>query len=170
VRAATSAGAGVIGESVAIANLVSSDLAREAMAARLAEMMLLMGLRRAVGQAPAPHLWASGAFLHPQLGRAMRALHGQPTRRWTAASLAREAAMSRSTFAELFTRLVGEPPLAYLTRLRMRRAVEILRDGGSLSEVSWLVGYGSEGAFSKAFKRSLGVSPGAYRAATAAAR
>ncbi len=171
VRAAMRAGTGLLGEAVAIADHVASNMASEAMSARLAEMIFLIGLRRVLAEwQGAPNRWASSAFLHPQMGRAMRALHTQPMRKWTAASLAREAAMSRSAFAELFTRLVGEPPLGYLTRLRMQLAVETLRDGGSVTDVALRVGYASEGAFSKAFKRSLGVSPGAYRAATEAAR
>ena len=147
-----------------------SNLARDAVSARIAEIMFLVGVRQVVVEDLPSERWASGAFLHPRIGRAVRALHLDPTQKWTVASLAREAAMSRSTFAALFSRLVGEPPLAYLTRLRMQRAVELLREGENPGEVAFGVGYSSVGAFGKAFKRFLGVSPGAYGMATAAAR
>jgi AraC-like DNA-binding protein len=72
--------------------------------------------------------------------------------------------MSRSAFASRFMRLVGEPPLSYVTRWRMQKAASMLRDGKqTLAEVAAQVGYDSEAAFSKAFKRAVGSAPGAYR-------
>jgi AraC-like DNA-binding protein len=79
-------------------------------------------------------------------------------------SLAESAGMSRSAFATRFNRLVGEPPLHYLTRWRMQKAQRLLRDGRApLSDVAASVGYDSEAAFSKAFKRTVGAAPGTYR-------
>ncbi|MEO1234155.1 MAG: helix-turn-helix domain-containing protein [Myxococcota bacterium] len=158
------------GTVLALADHNASPVGREAMWARLAELLFLIGARQVLAELRAPELWARPAFLHPHVGRAIRALHLEPMRKWTVERLARSACMSRSTFAEAFTRLVGEPPLAYLTRLRMQRAVDLLRAGDGITEVAAQVGYASDGAFGKAFKRALGVSPGAYRAATAAAR
>jgi AraC-like DNA-binding protein len=72
--------------------------------------------------------------------------------------------MSRSAFAERFARLVGEPPLAYLTRWRMERAARLLRESGyGLDQIAGRVGYAAEAAFNKAFKRWIGVPPGTYR-------
>jgi AraC-like DNA-binding protein len=74
--------------------------------------------------------------------------------------------MSRSAFAARFTRLVGEPPLHYVARWRMQKAKSLLREGrATIGEVAEAVGYESEAAFSKAFKRSVGTAPGAYRRA-----
>ena len=155
---------------LALADHGSSRVGQEAMWARFAELLFLVGARQVLAEVRGPELWARPAFLNPQVGRAMRALHLEPMRKWTVAGLARSAGMSRSTFAEAFTRLVGEPPLTYLNRLRMQRAVDLLRAGSGITEVATQVGYASDGAFSKAFKRALGVCPGAYRTATAAAR
>jgi AraC-like DNA-binding protein len=84
------------------------------------------------------------------------------------AGLAREVAMSRSRFAERFTRLVGRPPLDYLADWRMQRARALLRGGArSVGEVAARLGYRSEAAFSHAFRRRLGVAPGAYRRSAA---
>ena len=166
VSAAALQGGTLLTEALKVADEPSSSMAGEAIAARVAELMFLLSIRRHVTEAFPAERWAGSAFQDPHLLQALRAMHGQPTRRWTAASLARQAGMCRSTFAEHFTLLVGEPPGAYLTRLRMQMAVEILRDGASLAEVALQVGYSSEGAFSKAFKRTLGVSPSTYRAAT----
>lgn len=159
-----------LGNGLALADQGALDVGQEAIWARFAELLFLLGVRQVLAKLRSPELWARPAFLDPHLGRAMRALHLEPMRKWTVAGLARHAGMSRSTFAEAFTRLVGEPPLAYLTRLRMQRAVDLLRAGSGITDVAAQVGYASDGAFSKAFKRALGVSPGAYRIATAAAR
>jgi len=99
-----------------------------------------------------------------QIGAALALVHADPQASWTVASLAAKVAMSRSAFAARFVQLVGEPPLQYVTRWRMQKASGILRDGhASLAEVAARVGYESEAAFSKAFKRAVGSTPGAYR-------
>jgi AraC-like DNA-binding protein len=105
-----------------------------------------------------------GALADPQIGAALGLIHENPGRNWTVQSLATTAGMSRSAFAVRFNRLVGEPPLHYLTRWRMQKAQRLLRDGrASLSSVASSVGYDSEAAFSKAFKRAVGAAPGTYR-------
>jgi AraC-like DNA-binding protein len=109
--------------------------------------------------------WLS-ALNDPQVGAALRFIHANPEQAWTVQSLAGAVAMSRSAFASRFTRIVGEPPLQYVTRWRMQKAAGLLRDGqATLSEIASHVGYDSEAAFSKAFKREVGSAPGVYRRA-----
>jgi len=100
----------------------------------------------------------------PHVGRAMALLHARPTEGWTTDALALEVGVSRSVLAERFTTLVGQPPMHYLAQWRMQVAEERLRGGhGSLAQVAIAVGYESEAAFSRAFKRQFGTSPGRWR-------
>ena len=100
----------------------------------------------------------------PQIGAALRLIHQQPAESWTVASLAEQVGMSRSAFAEKFTSVVGESPMEYVTRWRLQKAASLLRAGDvALAEVAARVGYQSDAAFNKAFKRLMGVTPGAYR-------
>lgn len=109
------------------------------------------------------------ALVDPVLGRALARIHEAPELDWTVASLAKLANLSRSAFAARFTHLVGESPLHYVTRWRMQKAAGLLRTGQrTLADIADLVGYESEAAFSKAYKRWVGVSPGAYRRAAQA--
>jgi AraC-like DNA-binding protein len=104
----------------------------------------------------------------PVVGPALRAIHADPGRPWTLASLAAAAHASRTTLARRFTELVGEPPLAYLTGWRMALAAERLSDpSATVGAVAREVGYTDAFAFSSAFKRTLGKSPTAYRKAEA---
>ncbi len=104
------------------------------------------------------------AVSEPQIGGALGLIHESPAEPWTVAGLAARVGMSRSAFAARFSQLVGEPPLHYVTRWRMQKAAALLRGGEStLGEIAARVGYESEAAFSKAFKRWSGVAPGAYR-------
>ena len=98
------------------------------------------------------------------VGRAIAQLHEHPSKSWTLPSLAKEAGASRSALAERFTKLVGQSPMAYLAQWRMQLAAQILGDGESkVSAVALEVGYDSEAAFSRAFKRASGVAPAAWR-------
>jgi len=104
------------------------------------------------------------ALRDQQIGRAMALLHEQPHQPWTVARLANRVALSRSAFAARFTQLVGEPPLRYLTRLRLNVAIARLHlKNDKLSVIAAAAGYESVAAFTKAFKRYLGVTPGEYR-------
>ncbi|HET9959800.1 MAG TPA: AraC family transcriptional regulator [Polyangiaceae bacterium] len=106
------------------------------------------------------------ALSDPQVGAALAWVHREPARDWTVQELAQRVAMSRSAFAARFTRMVGEPPLHYVTRWRMQKAASLLREGRStIAQIAESVGYESEAAFSKAFKRAVGSAPGAYRRA-----
>jgi AraC-like DNA-binding protein len=107
--------------------------------------------------------WA-GAFADPAVAAVLRAVHEQPARAWTVTDLGDIAGVSRATLARRFTATVGEPPLAYVTRWRMLTAARLLRDtDSSLGTVARRVGYTSEFAFAKAFKREYGLAPGQYR-------
>jgi AraC-like DNA-binding protein len=107
--------------------------------------------------------WAA-ALADPGISAALEAVHGDPARPWTVASLAELAGLSRAAFARRFATLVGQPPLGYLTWWRLATAARLLRSTDApLSEVARRVGYGSEFAFANAFKRAHGVAPGRYR-------
>ncbi|MGH9594729.1 MAG: helix-turn-helix transcriptional regulator, partial [Bryobacteraceae bacterium] len=109
------------------------------------------------------------ALSDAQIGAALRLMHEKIDYPWTVAALASQAGMSRSAFARRFKELVGETPLEYLTRWRMQRASYLLRESShKLANVAQSVGYDSDGAFHKAFKRVLGIAPGEYRRAAVA--
>ena len=104
------------------------------------------------------------ALRDERLGRAIAAIHREPGTDWTLESLARRAAMSRSAFAKRFTEVVGEPAMRYLTRWRLEMARRALRESDdALAAVATRLGYRSEAAFCRAFKREFEVSPGAAR-------
>jgi AraC-like DNA-binding protein len=106
------------------------------------------------------------ALTDPQIGQALALIHHQPEERWTVEALARRVGLSRSALSAKFTRLVGRPPLGYLTDVRLTKAAALLRTQPvTLNAVALSVGYDSEVAFSKAFKRHFGAAPGAYRRA-----
>ncbi|MGW5456291.1 AraC family transcriptional regulator [Nocardia sp. NPDC003979] len=129
--------------------------------------LLLLYLLRAWLAESATHDTArwSLAFTDPELSRALRAVHDDPGHNWTVESLGARAGLSRAAFAKRFTTLLGEPPLAYLTRWRMLTAARLLRETDHpLATIAGRTGYSSEYAFGKAFKREYGVAPGRYRA------
>nr|WP_203858996.1 AraC family transcriptional regulator [Plantactinospora mayteni] len=107
--------------------------------------------------------WAA-ALRDPVTSAALRAIHREPARPWTVASLAAEAGLSRAPFARRFTALLGQPPLAYLSWWRMTTAARLLRESDApLTTIAGQVGYASEFAFGAAFKRRYGIAPGRYR-------
>lgn len=130
----------------------------------LLETLLLFALRAWFEeQAPTSIGWA-GAFTDPGVLAALRAIHGAPERAWTVPDLSAVAGVSRATLTRRFAATVGEPPLSYLTRWRMLTAARLLRDTDTpLASVARKVGYQSEFAFAKAFKREYGLAPGQYR-------
>jgi AraC-like DNA-binding protein len=112
-------------------------------------------------QNPAVQAGWLGALRDKQIGRALSLIHRKPERPWTLVGLAKEAAMSRSAFAERFTELVGMPAMHYIARCRMHLAHRHLQERAlGVGELASLVGYQSQAAFSRAFKRVIGVSPG----------
>ncbi len=112
-----------------------------------------------------------GALREPAIAKALSLMHETPAAPWSVESLAQRVAQSRATFARRFTALVGEPPLAYLTRWRMCLAAKLLSESEvALDEVASRVGYESAAALSKAFRRSHGVPPGEFRRRASEAR
>ena len=136
----------------------------EAVITRLGDILVIQAIRAWMESDPAAQRGWLGALQDPQIGRAISNVHRDPARNWTVASLAHELAMSRSAFAARFTELVGEPVMSYVTRWRMHVAVAALEDeGATVGQLADQLGYRSEAAFSRAFKRVIGVSPGAIR-------
>lgn len=131
---------------------------------RLSELLFVDVVRRYVESLPAERMdWLAG-LRDPFVGRALAALHRSPARDWTLEMLAREIGLSRSAFAERFMQFVGRPPMHYLASWRMQLAANLLRSGGeTVLAVANRVGYESEAAFSRAFKKAVGVPPGAWR-------
>lgn len=138
--------------------------------ARLAEVVAALIVRGWVaGGCGGASGWLS-ALQDPRLSRALVMMHKQPGHHWTVASLAKEAGQSRSVFAQRFFLATGVTPLRYLTDLRMRVAVlRLSRERQPVETVASELGYGSLAAFSRAFKRSVGMSPGAVRVRNGAA-
>ena len=136
----------------------------ETVITRLADILVIQAIRSWIEQDPAAQTGWLGALRDRQIGHALVQIHRDPARAWSVASLAAEAAMSRSAFAARFTALVGETPMQYVTRWRMQMALTWLQeDDATLGELALRLGYGSEAAFSHAFKRFSGTSPGAVR-------
>ena len=133
---------------------------------RLLESIVIDALRVELSVLAADTRVPGEALADHRIGRVIARLHDSPENQWTVEQLAMVAAMSRSAFAERFRVLVGEPPLRYLTGLRLQRAARLLRaTDGSVAEIARRVGYGSEEALSRAFKNRYGMSPSATRTA-----
>ncbi|WP_420964411.1 AraC family transcriptional regulator [Bradyrhizobium sp. B120] len=135
--------------------------ARDVILARLLEVLLIEALRSTAGTAASPGLVRGLA--DERLAVAIRRMHESPTRAWTVAQLAKEAALSRSAFFDRFSRAVGVAPMEYLLAWRMAMAKNMLRQNESgIAEIAERVGYGSASAFSVAFTRHVGLSPTQY--------
>lgn len=140
----------------------------EMVMARLSDVLFVQAVRAHLAALPEAARGWLGALRDPPVARALALIHRHPERPWTVESLGRAVAMSRSVFAARFAEVVGEPPLAYLARWRMHRARALLRDGSARTgRIARMLGYGSEAAFSTAFKRWTGMAPGAWRKAAA---
>jgi len=142
----------------------SSRPGNTALLGRLAELMFVEILREYMQQLPEDHGgWLAG-LNDPHVGKALRLLHESPMRNWTVDELSREVGMSRSGLAERFTLLVGDAPMRYLANWRMRLAKQLPREGtASIQEIATRVGYESEAAFNRAFKRATGSPPATWR-------
>ncbi|MEE6257192.1 AraC family transcriptional regulator [Plantactinospora sonchi] len=148
------------------AELVRPRLGTDALVPALLDTLLLYLLRTWIDEQVAAGVstgWAA-ALGDPVTGTALRAMHTDPARPWTVATLAAEAGLSRAPFARRFAALLGQPPLTYLTWWRMTLAARLLRESDvPLNVVAARVGYRSEFAFGTAFKRRYGTAPGRYR-------
>jgi AraC-like DNA-binding protein len=138
---------------------------------RLAELMFIEVLRRYLDDLPPEQTgWLAG-LRDDVVARVLALLHGRPAHPWTLPELAKEAASSRSNVARRFTDLVGEAPMQYLTQWRMQVAANLLiQSGAKVAAIGAEVGYDSEAAFSRAFKRATGLAPGAWREARRSVR
>lgn len=146
----------------------AEKIGRDLILARLVEILLIEALRSVPGEAARPGLLRGLA--DPRIAAALRQMHGDTTRSWTADALAGEAGLSRSAFFERFARTVGVRPMEYLVGWRMAVAKDMLRSGRiGLDEVAQRVGYGSASTFSTVFSRHVGMPPGRFmRTATTA--
>ncbi len=135
---------------------------------RLSELLLVEALREYVQQLPpAASAWMRGLG-DPIAGRAVALMHARLAHPWSVDMLAREVGTSRSVLIERFARLIGVPPMEYLRRRRLERATDRLtRTDAPIGSIAFEIGYGSEAAFSRSFRRAYGCSPGAFRKAAA---
>ena len=131
---------------------------------KLSEVLFVETLRRYIIALPHDQIgWLAGAR-DPVIGQALALLHTDPEQQWSLSSLARRAGLSRTRLAERFRHFLGESPMAYLARWRLRLGAELLQStGDSVMEVAVAVGYGSEAAFNRAFKREFGCPPAQFR-------
>jgi AraC-like DNA-binding protein len=148
---------------IAVGESGSGRAGSENVLARVSELMFVEMVRRYLETLPAAERgWLAG-LRDPMIGQALGAIHGAPADPWTVEGLARVVGLSRSVFAERFTEIMGQAPMQYLALWRMQLAARRLTDGGQVAEVAAAVGYESEAAFSRAFKRLVGEAPGTWR-------
>lgn len=149
---------------VAVKESVERSAGSEVMLAKLAELMFVEVMRNHIESLPEDARGWFAGLRNPQIGAALRLIHGRPTDPWTLDSLSREVGLSRSAFADQFTSYVQIPPMQYLGRWRVQIAARLLHTQGvSIAQAAAEVGYQSEAAFNRAFKRYVGVAPGAWR-------
>jgi len=131
---------------------------------RLADILFVQAIRAYIEEAGDNAAGWLRALADEGLSAALGVVHGAIEKRWTVASLAAVAGISRSGFASRFKDVIGETPMDYVTRLRMYKAAQLLRENDTkLAKLASLVGYESEAAFSKAFKKAIGMAPGKYK-------
>ncbi len=136
----------------------------EAVLAKLSEVLFVETLRAYIANLPAEQTgWLAGAR-DPEVGKALALMHRRPAHPWTISSLAKDAGLSRSVLAERFRHFLNEPPMAYLTRWRLQLGAQMLASTSySVAQIAPEVGYESEAAFNRAFKREFTVPPARFR-------
>ena len=140
----------------------------ETILSKLSELMFLHAVREYIDSLPSESTGWLAALRDPSVGAALRLMHGQPADQWTLDSLAREVGLSRSVFAERFARIMGAPAMHYLASWRLQLAANLLEQQHlSIAQAAAEVGYESEAAFNRAFKKQVGLPPGAWRRARA---
>jgi AraC-like DNA-binding protein len=148
----------------AVSQIAAGRVGSTTVIAKLSELLFVEAVSHYISGLPDDKKgWLAG-LRDPQIGQALSLLHAKPAKVWSAEALAEEVGMSRSGFAERFTTLVGQPPMQYLTYWRMQLAARKLRESReAVAQIGYAVGYESEAAFSRAFKRQFGASPAAWR-------
>jgi AraC-like DNA-binding protein len=144
--------------------LADGDPGSATVLTKLSELLFVESVRRYLSTLPPEQTgWLAG-LRDPAVGRALSLLHAAVDRNWTADALAHEVNMSRSTFADRFTTVVGQPPMRYLTGWRMQLARQHLQETRrTIAQIAHEVGYESEAAFTRAFRRECGAPPAAWR-------
>jgi AraC-like DNA-binding protein len=143
----------------------------EAVLERVSEMVFVDAARRYLESLPEGASGWLGALRDRHVGKAIGLLHARPAEPWTIDELGRQVGLSRSALHERFAALVGQPPMQYLTNWRMQRSAGLLRDGdATVAAIAQEVGYDSEAAFARAFKRLVGLPPAAWRRAQRSSR
>ena len=143
----------------------------EAVLAKLSEVLFVETLRAYIAHLPAEQTgWLAGAR-DSEVGKTLALMHRNPAHPWTIASLAKEAGVSRSVLAERFRHYLNEPPMAYLTRWRLQLGAQMLASTSySVAQIASEVGYESEAAFNRAFKREFTVPPARFRSQSRSAQ
>ena len=147
-----------------VSEIESKRAGRLAVLAKLAETLFVETLCRYMDELPSERTGWLATARDPKVGQALALLHRHPARAWTLPDLARESGTSRTVLAERFVQLMGESPLAYLARWRLQLAERrLMTTDRKVLQVAYDVGYESEAAFSRAFRRAFGMPPARYR-------
>jgi len=142
----------------------ANQLAAETIITRFSEILFIQAVRTYMSMVGDGKRGWFNALKDPQIGQALALIQQHPEEQWTVASLACRVSLSRSAFSAKFKQLVGESPMQYVTQVRLAKAAALLRtNSATLAEVATSIGYDSEVSFSKAFRRSYAIAPGAYR-------
>jgi len=151
----------------AVAEVAEKRAGSESVLTKLSELMFIDVVRRYIESLPPQKTgWLAG-LRDPMVSRALALIHARPSFGWTIEGLARQCGASRSVFAERFVQFLGVPPMHYLAQWRMQVASELLDRGNmNMAAIASEIGYESEAAFSRSFKRMMGVPPSAWRQGT----
>jgi AraC-like DNA-binding protein len=148
----------------AAAEVAAGRPGSETVLAKLSELLFVEAVRRYAETVPDGQTGWFAGLRESHVARALALLHRDINRRWTVDDLGREVGLSRSALADRFIRLIGVPPMNYLTNWRMQVAAQKLRDtSASIAQIAEIVGYDSEAAFSRAFKKATGTAPATWR-------
>jgi AraC-like DNA-binding protein/mannose-6-phosphate isomerase-like protein (cupin superfamily) len=148
----------------AVSQIAAGRIGSTTVIAKLSELLFVEAVSHYIEELPADKKGWLGGLRDPQIGQALALMHAQPAKAWSAEELGAEVGMSRSGFAERFTSLIEQPPMQYLTYWRMQLAAQKLRESReAVAQVGYAVGYESEAAFSRAFKREFGIGPAEWR-------
>jgi AraC-like DNA-binding protein len=147
----------------AVAEVTEKRAGSESVLMKLSELMFIDVVRRYIEALPPQNAgWLAG-LRDPAVGKALALIHSRPSFNWTIEGLARQSGTSRTVMAERFMRFVGVPPMHYLAKWRMQVASEMLNRNANIATIAAETGYESEAAFSRAFKKMMGVPPSAWR-------